>query len=864
MAFSRASPPIWPCADGDPRRGDDRLNLVGDVVDVVNAVVDEIDLAVAVQLAMDRRAWIVSSSNRRMRVSIALRSGGGVSRFEMSRMPRRLRCKRARDRRGREGEDVDRRAERLQPLLVLDAEPLLLVDHDQPKLLEGRRPSAQCRCVPIRMSTPPAAVRFRTSLISDLGRNRLTTSIVKGKLGHPLREAAMVLLGEDGRRHEHGDLLAGVDRLERRAHRDLGFAVADVAANQPVHRPGLGHVALHGLDGRELVGRLLVGKRGLELGHPVRVSSADTRSPAGWRGAAWMSISSAARSTTASATRALRFSQADEPIFERGGSARPPPTYFCTRSILAIGTYSFVPSANSRSSVSSSCPPSRSTQMQAAITRDPVVHVDDEIAFVEVEEAIDRPALVAPAGRPAGGCRRARTARDRRSRACARRSCGSPARMRPTVSASRPACASSVSPKTSPSRSTSPALWQAINTRSPAAALSSSAFTFVSSPREPLDALDAQVAGRFERTCGDRRQRDRGKLQEPRERRFDGEQPARIGDAGEILPAFLAEVVRLDEHDPGVAREGVDEVAELQACRSPESPVSVDRFPALQRALGFRVEGADRFDLVAEEFESYRLGGVERKDVENAAAHGELAGDLDHFGAHHPAFSEPGGQVLDGHGIADVDDARTRRERGGRRHPLQERLKRRDDDLRRQLSLTAASRCARAGRTLRRWFRSGSRAGNTSGLRPENVARSSRKSSTSATCASATSNVEGGVQRQRGGGERPRRTPRAVERRAMTVLERREDLGKSRGALHQPGQVVKTFHVTQGFIGASDLGHGRVSHRKSSGWLSPPSFTTVNWMAKSARTAARRCNAGLRSNVLPHRPDRSLGVDLDS
>ena len=36
------------------------------------------------------------------------------------------------------------------------------------------------RCVPIRMSTAPAAVRFRTSLISDLGRNRLTTSIVNG------------------------------------------------------------------------------------------------------------------------------------------------------------------------------------------------------------------------------------------------------------------------------------------------------------------------------------------------------------------------------------------------------------------------------------------------------------------------------------------------------------------------------------------------------------------------------------------------------------------------------------------------------------------------------------------------------------
>ena len=36
------------------------------------------------------------------------------------------------------------------------------------------------RWVPIRISTVPAAVRFRTSLISGLGRNRFTASIVNG------------------------------------------------------------------------------------------------------------------------------------------------------------------------------------------------------------------------------------------------------------------------------------------------------------------------------------------------------------------------------------------------------------------------------------------------------------------------------------------------------------------------------------------------------------------------------------------------------------------------------------------------------------------------------------------------------------
>ena len=70
---------------------------------------------------------------------------------------------------------------------------------------------------------------------------------------------------------KHGDLLAGVNGLERRAHGDLGLAVTDVAANQAVHRAGLRHVELDGLDRGKLVGSLLIGKGGLELGQPVAV-----------------------------------------------------------------------------------------------------------------------------------------------------------------------------------------------------------------------------------------------------------------------------------------------------------------------------------------------------------------------------------------------------------------------------------------------------------------------------------------------------------------------------------------------------------------------------------------------------------------
>ena len=121
------------------------------------------------------------------------------------------------------------------------------------------------------MSTPPAAGALEdladlgpgTKPVDDFDRER--------KLAHPRREAAMMLLGQDGCRHQHGHLLAGVDGLEGRADGDLGLAVADVAADQAVHRLLLGHVVLGCLDRGELVGRLLERKGGLELGHPVAV-----------------------------------------------------------------------------------------------------------------------------------------------------------------------------------------------------------------------------------------------------------------------------------------------------------------------------------------------------------------------------------------------------------------------------------------------------------------------------------------------------------------------------------------------------------------------------------------------------------------
>ena len=127
------------------------------------------------------------------------------------------------------------------------------------------------RCVPITTSTEPVG-----DLSLHLGR--LGVGLEPRERRHldrerrvALGERAEVLLHEQRRRHEHRDLLAVLHGLERRAHGDLGLAVADVAADQPVHRHRALHVGLDLVDRLELVGCLDVRERVLELALPGRV-----------------------------------------------------------------------------------------------------------------------------------------------------------------------------------------------------------------------------------------------------------------------------------------------------------------------------------------------------------------------------------------------------------------------------------------------------------------------------------------------------------------------------------------------------------------------------------------------------------------
>ena len=141
-----------------------------------------------------------------------------------------------------------------------------------PRSLNRTSPDSS-RCVPMTTSTLPS--RRPSSVAADLGvgleaRQRLHRH---REVLVPLAERLHVLLHEQRRRDEHRHLLAVLHGLERRPDGDLGLPVADVAADQPVHRDRLLHVGLDLVDAGQLVGRLDVGEGVLELALPRGVGT---------------------------------------------------------------------------------------------------------------------------------------------------------------------------------------------------------------------------------------------------------------------------------------------------------------------------------------------------------------------------------------------------------------------------------------------------------------------------------------------------------------------------------------------------------------------------------------------------------------
>ena len=195
---------------------------------------------------------------------------GGVSITDMSRSPNNDICSVRGIGVALMADHVHALLELLQPLLVLDAEALLLVHDHQPEILEIH----VLRQQPVRADGDIdfAFRQIGEDALSSLAlRNRLSISTRTGngwkrRLNVSKCWNARTVVG--ARTH---DLLAVAQRLERRAHDHFRLAEAHVAAQQPVHGLRILHVALDLLDGGELVFRFGEFEGVFELALPVAV-----------------------------------------------------------------------------------------------------------------------------------------------------------------------------------------------------------------------------------------------------------------------------------------------------------------------------------------------------------------------------------------------------------------------------------------------------------------------------------------------------------------------------------------------------------------------------------------------------------------
>ena len=241
--------------DGDARFGNQCGELLAAVLDRLHLVVQEVDLAAALEFADDgladeaRLLGVHKGLDRQTALGGCRDDGEVADAFEAHR-------ERARDRRGREREDVDLGAQLPERLLLANAEAVFLVDDDEAEALEGHLVSEKLVRADhdVDRAVGDAFERLR----------RLFARPEAGELGDahgPGRESVAeglgMLLGEQGRRAEHGHLPARRDGDEGRAQRDFGLAEAHVAADKAVHRLARRHVVEDGADGGRLVGRLV-------------------------------------------------------------------------------------------------------------------------------------------------------------------------------------------------------------------------------------------------------------------------------------------------------------------------------------------------------------------------------------------------------------------------------------------------------------------------------------------------------------------------------------------------------------------------------------------------------------------------------
>ena len=219
-------------------------------------------------------------------------------------------------------------------------------------------------------------------------------------------------------------------------------------------------------------------------------------------------------------------------------------------------------------------------QLHAAITGDAVAEVYDQVALVEIQEAVDRPAQP-PAQRPPGRCTSAR----RKSSPLLSSTMRSGTSRKPFCSAADGKVQAAVAGKLRAAEDLAQAADFGLGLADEEDLLAAAGVVqfladLVDVAAEALDRLDRQPASRFQRAGGDGRGGDGRKLHRPADHVGDAMKSLRPVEAFEVLPAFAFQFARLDQQEPASRRQVI---GEMRAGRGSGAGAGCSRLHSLRR-----------------------------------------------------------------------------------------------------------------------------------------------------------------------------------------------------------------------------------------------------------------------------------------
>ena len=149
---------------------------------------------------------------------------------------------------GRQGQHIHLTAHLLEPLLVGHAEALLLVDDQQPQVLELHIFLQELVGADQQVQTAGAGSLQNAFLLLGGGESGQHLDLHREIL-EPSAGGGVVLLGQHRGGHQNCRLLAVQNTFHNGPERHLRLAIAHIAAKEAVHGPGLLHILLDVRDG---------------------------------------------------------------------------------------------------------------------------------------------------------------------------------------------------------------------------------------------------------------------------------------------------------------------------------------------------------------------------------------------------------------------------------------------------------------------------------------------------------------------------------------------------------------------------------------------------------------------------------------